>query len=452
MKSQAKPAHEEGTPEDRPREGPAADLPSGLESGGPKSGDRRRWLGPGLMTGAADDDPSGIVTYAQAGAGAGFALCWLMPLLYPLMAATQEIAARIGRVGGEGLAGALARHYPRPLVRAIVLILVLANFINLGADLAAMGDVTALLAGGSGKIYALGLGLLCALLQIGLAFERSAAVMRVAALSLLAYFAAAFVSGVPWGQVAYHTLVPHWPAGAGGLLLVAALVGTTISPYTFFWQAGLEAEEARRFAASAAGLQPAARRDLKRLRVDTWAGMALANLLAFAVMVTAGATLHSEAGAVIPTAAAATAALKPLAGPLAAALFAAGILASGFLAVPMLSGSAAVALAELCGWRRDLRAGPRAAPACHAAAALLTLAGAGLAILPGVDPLAALEFAAILNGIAVGPVLILMMLLARRRNVMGPLAPSRILLAIGWLATLLMSLVGLAAVAALIAG
>ena len=408
---------------------------------------RRRWLGPGLMTGAADDDPSGILTYAQAGAQLGFALCWLMPLLYTLMAVTQEISARIGRVTGQGLAGTIGQYYSRPLLRTIVLVVVFANTINLGSDLGAMGDVAALLTGGPRRLYAAGFGLLCAGLQIGLAYERYARLMRWAALTLLAYFATAFAVDVPWASVAYHTIIPHWPRQAGGLLLLAAVAGTTISPYNFFWQAALEAEEAGRGAR--AGRQRAAVRDLRRLRVDTYAGMALANLLAFAVMVTAGATLHVWHAGAIPTAAAAAAALRPLAGPLAGLLFSAGILASGFLAVPMLAGSAAIALAETLGFPHGFDRRPAEAPAFYATLAALTLAGTLLSLVPGIDPIRALTASAILNGVAVVPVLILMMRLATRPEVMGPLALPRAMALVGWLTTAIMTAVGLAAIAAL---
>ncbi|HEX9461880.1 MAG TPA: divalent metal cation transporter [Alphaproteobacteria bacterium] len=401
-----------------------------------------RRLGPGLVTGASDDDPSGIATYSQVGARFGYALGWTMLFSFPLMAAVQEISARIGSVTGYGLAGNLRRHYSVWLLRAAVGLLLIANVLNLGADLGAMGSALKLMIGGSTHLYAVLFGAMCALLQIFIPYRRYADVLKWLTLSLFAYVAVAFVVHVPWGEVVWLALIPGLGAGPDAVVAVVAVFGTTISPYLFFWQAGQEVEEIHD--------QPgnrALRRQLKRapatllrIRVDTYVGMAFSNLIGFFIIVAAGATLHANGIMDIQTSAQAAEALRPIAGPLASTVFAIGIIGTGLLAVPILAGSGAYAVGEALEWRVGLGRPPRKARAFYATIAVAT--GIGVIInFTDVDPIKALFWCAVLNGVVAVPLMIVMMDMVRRPRVMGKLTAPPVLLAVGWLATVVMAII-----------
>ncbi len=318
---------------------------------------RFKWhslFGPGLITGASDDDPSGIATYSQAGAGFGYDMAWSMIATYPLMAAIQEISARIGRVTGRGIAGNIRRHYPPWLLKAIVFLIVIANMINLGADLGAMADAFRLLAGGWWQIYVVGFALVCAWLEIFSPYQRYVSILKWTTLSLFAYVATVLVVEVPWVEVASKALIPSFVANQDYLMMIVAVLGTTISPYMFFWQSSQEAED-ERVDPDAKPLLKApeqARFEITRIRLDTYIGMAFSNAIGLFIIITTAATLHAHGATDIQSSSDAAEALRPIAGAFAFAVFAAGIIGTGMLAVPVLAGSAAYALGEALGWRR----------------------------------------------------------------------------------------------------
>lgn len=409
----------------------------------PEKKHKLRWLrdlGPGLITGASDDDPSGIATYSQAGAQLGFALSWVMVVTYPLMAAIQEISARVGRTSGAGLADNIRRHYPTWILHTVVALLCVANTINIGADLGAMGEAVGLLIGGPVLVYTLVLAVLCATLQIMMPYARYVGALKWLALSLLGYFATLGMIKVPWGSVAHGLLVPTFTLDVKFWSTLVAVLGTTISPYMFFWQASQEVEEIAAVPEREAliGTPRQAANAFQRIRLDTFAGMAFSNLVALAIIITTAATLHASGVTNIDTAAQAAASLRPLAGRFAEALFAAGIVSTGLLAVPVLAGSMAYALAETRGWPFGLGHVPRKAKAFYATIAISTLLGALLNFTP-VNPIKALYWSAVINGLVAVPVMIIMMLLSSDAKVMGSFGVSGTLRAVGWLATLVMA-------------
>ncbi|MDB6090379.1 MAG: iron transporter, partial [Gammaproteobacteria bacterium] len=382
-----------------------------------------RWLrafGPGLITGASDDDPSGIATYSQAGAQLGFTLCWTMLLAYPLMAAVQEISARIGRTSGCGLAANIRRYYPRWVLQFVVGLLFVANTINIGSDLGAMGEAVALLVGGPSLVYALGFGVLCATLQILMQYARYVSILKWLVLSLFGYFGTLAMVKVPWGEVAHGLFVPTIMPDAKFWSTLVAVLGTTISPYLFFWQASQEVEEIEAVPERQALIrQPRQAADaLERIRLDTYVGMAFSNLVALAIIITTAATLHASGIRDVDTAARAAAALEPLAGHLASALFAMGIISTGLLAVPVLAGSTAYALAETRRWPLGLGRLPQNAKAFYATIAVATMLGAALNFSP-VSPIRALYWSAVINGLVAVPVMIVMLLLSGDSKIMG---------------------------------
>jgi NRAMP (natural resistance-associated macrophage protein)-like metal ion transporter len=404
-------------------------------------------IGPGLITGASDDDPSGIATYSQVGAQFGYGLGWTLVITYPLMAAIQEISARIGRVTGQGIAGNLVRHYPRWLVYSIISLLVLANVINIGADLGAMGAGLQLLIGGPPLLYVLGFALLTALLEIFVRYSRYVSVLKYLTLSLLAYVATVFVAGTPWAKVAHALVLPPLSFNKDYILAITAVLGTTISPYLFFWQASEEVEDEQEKPEKAPLLDDPSQADgeLYRIRVDTVVGMALSNLVALCIMVTTAATLNAHGHTDIETAAQAAEALKPIAGPFAFILFSAGIVGTGLLAIPILAGSAAYAVGETMGWRTGLAKKLGRAPAFYAAIGVATLIGAAMNFTP-INPIKALFWSAVVNGIVAVPVMTIMMLMTRRRDIMGDLTLPPVLKALGWLSTAAMAATVLALV------
>ena len=393
-------------------------------------------MGPGLITGASDDDPSGIATYSQVGAQFGYGLGWTLIFTFPLMAAIQEISARIGRVTGVGIAGNLVKHYPSWLVNITVALLILANTINIGADLGAMAAALKLLIGGPAFVYVIVFAVVSVLLEVFVRYSRYVSVLKYLTLSLLAYVATVFVVGTPWRDVLLGIVWPPLSFGKDYVLAITAVFGTTISPYLFFWQAEEEVEEERERPEKepliTAPLQ--APNEFYRIRADTIVGMALSNLVALFIVITTAATLHAHGVTDIQTSAQAAEALRPIAGPFAFALFAAGIIGTGLLAMPVLAGSAAYALGEAMGWRVGLAQKAGRAKGFYGALAFATLIGALMNFSP-IDPIKALFWSAVINGIVSVPVMILMMLMTRRRDVMGQFTLPWVLTTLGWLAT-----------------
>jgi len=410
--------------------------------------DWMRQLGPGLITGAADDDPSGIATYSQAGAQFGFLTLWTVVFTYPLMVGIQMVSARIGRVTGHGLASNVGRHFPRSVLYGIVSLLVFANTINIAADIAAMGDALHLVIGGPSHVYVVIFGVASLLLQVFLTYQRYVRYLKWLTLALLAYVALVLTIRVPWSVVAAHSIMPHFAFTADYLTVVVALFGTTISPYLFFWQASQEVEEldADPDANALAHAPQGAAEHLRRIKIDTYLGMGFSNLVAFCIIVGTASTLHLAGVTDIQTSAQAAEALRPLAGDFAFLLFALGIIGTGLIAVPVLAGSAAYAVAETFEWRRGLDLKLLEAREFYAIIALATLGGVALDFSP-IDPIRALFWSAVVNGVIAVPIMVVMMLLADDPKVMGEFAVTRRLKALGWLATGTMA----AAVAAMFA-
>jgi Mn2+/Fe2+ NRAMP family transporter len=401
--------------------------------------DALRQLGPGLITGAADDDPSGIATYSQAGAQFGFNMLWSVFFTWPLMVSIQMVSARIGMVTGRGLAANLHRAGPRWLLLAIVGMLLFANTINVAADIAAMGEALQLLIGGPQHGYSLVFGVVCLLLQVYLPYKSYVRVLKWLTLALLVYVLVLLTVHVPWHQVMWHTLVPTLHFSKDYLVLLVAVLGTTISPYLFFWQAAQEAEDLQAIGLGS-GLDLAhrvAKSHLRRIRFDTIAGMGFSNLIAFFIMLTTAVTLHSHGITDIQTSAQAAEALRPVAGQLTFALFAAGIIGTGMLAVPVLAGSAAYAVSEAFDWEAGLDRKLGQARKFYGIIALATLGGLVVDFAP-VDPIRALFWSAVINGVIAVPIMAVMMVLGSRRDLMGAYVIGRRLRALGWLSTLVM--------------
>jgi len=396
-------------------------------------------LGPGLVSGAADDDPSGIATYSQAGAQYGYGLLWIALVTTPLMIGVQLAAARIGRVTGAGLAANLRRHYPRPLVWAVVALLVCANTVNITADIAAMGAAMQLLVGGGQHWHALVIGLALAAVQVRLPYARLAAILKWLCLALFAYFIVLFYVHVDWPSAIKAMVWPDITLDVDTLTVVVAVVGTTISPYLFFWQAAQEVEEMRRKGRRPLLEDPAtAAGSLLRIRFDTVSGMVLSNLIALAIMLAAAATLHAGGIVHIETAVQAAEALRPLAGDHAYILFSLGIIFTGLLAVPVLAGSAAYAVAESFGWSGSLDLRLREARGFYAIIVGATLAGTLLDFTP-IDPIKALFYSALVNGIVSVPIMLLLVLLASNRAALGRLRLGGTAYVLAWTATLLVT-------------
>ncbi|ALA17690.1 MULTISPECIES: NRAMP family divalent metal transporter [unclassified Chelatococcus] len=399
-----------------------------------------RFLGPGLITGASDDDPSGIATYSQAGAQFGLALGWTMFLTWPLMVSIQLISARIGRTTGHGIAGNLRRHCPKWLLLCIVSLLLAANTVNIGANLGAMADATRLVFGGPALLYLFVFATICAAVPVWTSYRHYVAVLRWMTLALLAYIVTLFAVDVPWREAAYRILVPTVAWSRDYLMMIVAVFGTTISPYLFFWQASEEAEDVSETPHRAPlkqnpGQGPAA---LERIRFDTMGGMAASNIVGLAIILTAASTLRPNGITDVETSAQAAEALRPLAGSFASTLFALGIVGTGLLAVPVLAGSAAYALGEALHWPTGLTHKPKNAKAFYGAIVIATIVGAILNATP-VNPMKALVWTAVINGIVAVPVMGIMMYLASRRDILGPFAVAGILKWLGWLTTTMMA-------------
>ncbi len=399
----------------------------------------RLWkvLGPGLVTGAADDDPSGIATYSQAGAQFGYRLAWTLLLTYPLMVVIQAISARIGRTTGKGIAGNLREHYPNWLVLGIVALLFVANTLNIGADLGAMAESGRLLLPLlPGWAYVVGFGLVCTLGQMFFHHKRYVAILKWLTLSLFAYFATLCVVHVHWVEFVEGLVWPRLSFDREFWLTVVAILGTTISPYLFFWQAAQEVEDTKAEPLDQPLCDDPAEGPsaLARIKLDTLVGMGFSNLVALAILVTAAATLHQAGISQVESAAQAAQALQPLAGHLAVVLFSVGIIGTGLLSIPVLAGSAAYALGEARGWPVGLARKPLQAKAFYGAIAVATLLGAAAHVFQ-LNPVKALVWAAVLNGIVAVPVMALLMLLTTSAVIMGQFKISRLWMATGWVAT-----------------
>ena len=402
-------------------------------------------LGPGLITGAADDDPSGIATYSQAGARFGYSTLWTVLFTFPLMVGIQIVSARIGRVTGHGLAANIRTHYPAALLHGIVGLLLVGNTINIAADIGAMGAALKLLIGGPAHAYAVVFGVSSLLLQIFIPFPRYAPILKGLTLALFAYVATVFTVRVPWGEVLLATLMPTVSLHADYIVVVVAVFGTTISPYLFFWQASQEVEE-QRAARGELPLKQApdqARVQLQRIKIDTFLGMGFSNVVAFFIMLTAAVTLNQHGITDIQTSAQAAEALRPLAGDFAFWLFSAGIVGTGLLAVPVLAGSAAYAVAEAFQWSIGLGRTLPNAKGFYAIVTVATMLGVALNF-SSVDPIKALFWSAVINGVIAVPIMVVMMLMAARSDVMGRFIVTLRLRILGWFATGVMALAVLA--------
>jgi len=401
---------------------------------------RLRQLGPGLITGAADDDPSGIATYSQAGAQFGFSMLWTVVFTLPLMAAIQIVSARIGYATRRGLAANIKAAFPRWVLFGVVGMLLCANTLNVAADIAAMAEALRLLLGGSAHVYAVTFGLLCLVLQVFLPYQTYVRWLKWLTLALLAYVAVAFSLRLDWWQVASQVVWPRLPADAQGhevLLMVVAVFGTTISPYLFFWQAAQEMEDAT-------GDDPhtpaQVRHHLRRIKADTIVGMTFSNLIAFFIILSTAATLHAAGITDIQTSAQAAEALRPLGGEFTFVLFSLGIIGTGLLAVPVLAGSAAYAVAEAAGWRRSLsaRLDKGEGRGFYGVIAAATVGGVILCFTP-TDPVKELFWSAVINGVIAVPIMVVMMLLASQARTMGANVIGMRLRWLGWIATAMMA-------------
>lgn len=400
-------------------------------------------IGPGLITGVADDDPSGIATYSQAGAQFGLNILWTMPLALPLMAAVQYMCALIGRVTGKGLAENMKRAFPAPVVYAAVVLLLIANTLNIAADVAAMGEVAELVTGVNRHLMTAVFVFATLGLQLFVPYHRYVRFLKWLTCSLLAYAAVLFTVKIPWGEVALGTFWPKFKFDADGAEMVVGVLGTTISPYLFFWQASEEVEDMHAEHDAPLRRRPAkADGELRRMEWDTWSGMFFSNITAWLIILATAVTLHHAGITKIDSAATAASALRPLAGNFAYMLFALGILGTGMIGVPVLAGSAAYALAETRGWKEGLERKVGDARGFYGVIAVSVLAGLAIQYSP-ISPMQALFWSAVINGVVAVPLLVLIVILASRQSVMGKFTASRPILALGWVTIAVM---GVAAV------
>jgi len=406
-------------------------------------------VGPGLITGVADDDPSGIATYSQAGAQFGLNMLWTMPLAFPLMAAIQLMCADIGRVTGKGIAANIKKAFPPVVLRGVVLLLLIANTLNITADIAAMGETAELVTGFDRHGMTVFFVLVTVLLQVFVPYHRYVFFLKWLTLSLLAYAAVLFTVHVPWGEVALRTLWPKFTPDSDAATVITGVFGTTISPYLFFWQASEEIEDMKR-----EGARPliadsvAAGRELRRINWDTWSGMFYSDATAYFIILATAVTLHVAGVTDIETAAQAASALRPLAGDFAYILFALGILGVGLIGVPVLAGSAGYALSEAMGWKWSLEREATDARGFYSVIALSVLAALVIQYSP-ISPMKALFWSAVINGVVAVPLMAVIILLVCNKSVRGRFTASRPIVILGWIGTAVM---GLAAVRMFIPG
>ncbi len=397
-------------------------------------------LGPGLITGAADDDPSGIATYSQGGAQFGFGLLWTLVLTFPLMAAIQLLSAHIGRVTGKGLADNMGKVLPAPVVLSLVALLFVANTINIGADVAAMGEAAKLVTGFGEHIFTILFAIVSVVLQMFVPYKRYARLLTVLTLSLFSYVALVFMIHLDWTQVGWGMIGVHADLSPAAATTIVAIFGTTISPYLFFWQSAEEVEELEHHK----GEKPLkdvprqAKRAFARMRIDTLVGMAVSNLVGLAIMIATAATLHAAGKADIQTAADAARALEPLAGRFAFLLFSIGIIGTGLLAIPVLAGSAAYAIGESRGWKVGLDNKPWEAVGFYLVIAMSVALGIGIDY-SGLDPIKALYWSAVINGVIAVPMMAAMMIVATNKKQMGQFTAGPVLRLLGWASTAVMA-------------
>jgi len=396
-------------------------------------------IGPGLITGVADDDPSGIATYSQAGAQFGLNMLWTMPLAFPLMAAVQLMCARLGRVTGKGLAANIKTTFPPVVLYCVVFLLLIANTLNIAADVAAMGECAELVSGVNRHLMTAVFVFATLLLQVFVPYHRYVVFLKWLTLSLFAYAAVLFTVHIPWGQVALRSVWPSVKLDATAAAMVVGVFGTTISPYLFFWQASEEVEDmqAKPRSLPLARDPSAAPTELRRIRWDTLSGMFFSDITAWFIILATGVTLHASGVTNIDTAAQAASALRPLAGEFAYLLFAAGILGVGMIGVPVLAGSGAYALSEAMNWREGLERKVTDARGFYGIIAVSVLMGLALQYTP-VSPMKALFWSAVINGVVAVPLLIVIIVLVSKRSVMGRFTASRTVRALGWIATAIM--------------
>lgn len=402
-------------------------------------------VGPGLITGVADDDPSGIATYSQAGAQFGLGMLWTMPLSLPLMAAMQSMCARIGRVTGKGLAANIKHTFPPIVLRGVVALLLVANTLNIAADVAAMGEVAELVSGFNRHLMTVLFVFGTLTLQVFIPYHRYVFFLKWLTLSLLAYVAVLFTVHVPWGEVALRTFWPEFRFNSETAAVITGVFGTTISPYLFFWQASEEVEDMRQTGELPVLLTDKlnADRELRRIRWDTWSGMFYSNATAYFIILATAITLHAASITDINTAAQAASALRPLAGDFAFLLFALGILGVGLIGVPVLAGSGAYALAEAMGWREGLELKVADARGFYGVIAISVLFALVIQYSP-ISPMKALFWSAVINGIVAVPLMAVVILLASSKSLMGDFTAPRSIVILGWIATTLMGLTAIA--------
>lgn len=442
-------------------EAPAEALELGIEGGqrlaktfpltgqGPFKKAKGYWylLGPGLTTGASDDDPSGIATYSQTGAQYGYGLLWLAAFTFPLMAVIQEMCARIGLVTGRGLAGNIRTHFGKKVLYISTLMLFAANTFNIGADIGAMANAVQLVVPRSSfTLLVIGLTLSILLLQIFTPYVKYARYLKWLALVLGAYILAAILAHPNWSSVLRYSVVPHFTFTKSQILLTCAILGTTITPYLFFWQTSQEIEEEIAIGQTTIKQRMGSSKpEMKRMRIDVWSGMLLSNVVMFFIIVACGSVLFSHGITTISTAAEAAQALRPFAGNASYFLFAAGILGIGLLAIPVLAGSSAYAISESMGKRQGLNSKLKQGYAFYGVIIISMLVGLGLNFI-GLNPIKALIYSAVLNGIVAPVILVLILLIARNKKLMGEWANGKLSASLGWFLTTIMTVAGLAAI------
>jgi len=411
-------------------------------------------LGPGLITGAADDDPSGIATYSQAGAQFGFNMLWTVLFTYPLMVGIQVVSARIGRVSGHGLATNIRKHYPAWLLYSVVGLLLIANTINIGADLGAMAASAQMLLGLPYLFWLILMTGFIIALEIFVTYKAYSKILKYLGLSLLAYVLTAFIVKPDWGIIAKSTVLPQIQFSGDYILNVVAILGTTISPYLFFWQASEEVEEEisdGKVVDMGVGKPRVTKKNVAGMDWDTNVGMLFSQAIMFFIIITTAATLHANGITNIATASQAAEALRPVAGDLAYLLFAVGIIGTGLLAVPILAGSSAYAVSETMGMREGLSKKTRLAPGFYGVIAASTFVGMLISWL-GIDPIKALYYAAALNGLTAPPLMVLIILIANNKKIMGRHVNKKLSKILGWVIVLVMSIAGILLIVNMIKG
>jgi len=411
-------------------------------------------IGPGFITGAADDDPSGVATYSQTGAAFGYSHLWMPFFSLPFLYAIQQMCGRIGLVTGKGLARIIQSEYPKPVLYFTVSLLVLANTINISADLRAMSDAAQMLVGLPLIFWQCALSVFIVILEIFVSYKTYSRILKYLGLTLFSYVLTAFVIDLDWQEIIRSIISPEIEFTRDYLLNIVAILGTTISPYLFFWQTSQEAEEEvneRKIRDIGIGKPKVRRRNIIEMRVDTIVGMLFSQTVMFFIIITTSATLHVNGITDIQTASQAAEALRPLAGEFAYLLFAIGIIGTGLLAVPILAGASAYAVAEMAGMKEGLSKKPGKAPGFYGVIAASTLLGLIISWV-GIDPYKGLYYAAVFNGLAAPPLMVMILLIANNKDIMGKYVNKRISNILGWIIILIMTAAGILLVYDLLIG